>query len=341
MTSELHVLVPFWGLAGGVIKILDYAAHGVAAGFDVTLWAPVAEPQDPLVATLPVVERLGAGGVTRRCLDDLSELRVGENDRVLFTEPAHLRLLDPLGIPAEQTIQLIQGTRHATPTWNHGLNYRILHRPLTRIAVSEQVHDAIVPHVHPALPLHLVPEGHDIEYFSVDRPPITDRRPVRVLYNTWKSDLGDRVAEACADDDVSFTAMRVPKSWPALRNHYRAADIFLGAPGPEEGFYLPGIEAMAARCAVVMALVGGNSAYGLPGANMVECRYDDAQDHASAIRSLVEDTETRRSITKTGLETARRHRIGYERQIAMDVLRNPLGNYDEAVLTPATTNEGP
>lgn len=340
MTPQLHVFVPFWGLAGGVIKVLDYAHHGVAAGFAVTLWAPVAEPDDPLVTGLPVVERLFAQGVQRRGFAELDTLRVGPSDLVLFTEPAHVQLIDPLGIPAEQTIQLIQGTRHATPTWNNGLNYRVLHRPFVRIAVTEQVRQAIGPHVHPGLPLHLIVEGHDVDYFRVARPPVADTGPVRVLYSTWKSDLGDRVRELCSDERVSFTAMRTAKGWPTLRNHYRSADIFLGAPGPEEGFYLPGLEAMAAKCAVVMALVGGNAAYAVPEANMIACDYEDAPEHLAAIRALVTDTEKRLALAESASHTARAHHIDGERDRAIEVLRNPLGNYDEAARAQAPTTRG-
>lgn len=339
MTGRLHVLVPFWGLAGGVIKVLDYAEHGQRAGFDVTLWAPEEEPTDPLLETLPVLERLVAADVGRRRLDTLSAGDIGDDDLMLFTEPAHGALIDRLGVRPERVIHLVQGTRHATPTWNGGLHYRLLHRRFVRIAVSAQVHAAIAPHVHPALRLHVVPEGHDVDYFAVDRPPAGAGR-VRVLYSTWKSNLGDRVSELCGGDDIAFTAMRTPKSWPALANHYRSTDIFLGCPGPEEGFYLPGLEAMAAGCAVVMSLVGGNEAYAHDGINMVACPYDDALSHAMAIRRLARQPELRQSLSSAGYATAQEHRLEPERQLAQQIMRDPLGNYDDAVVTGESSTKG-
>ena len=329
MKPKLHVLVPFWGLAGGVIKVLDYAEHGHHGGFEVTLWATTPGTSDPLVTSLPVMERLLAAGVTYRPLDELSEIDLGEQDRLLFTEPAHAAIVDRMGAPAERLIHLVQGTRHATPTWNNGLHYRLLHRPFVRIAVSEQVRSAIAPHVHKALPLHLVPEGHDIDYFTLDRSAMNTGTPLRVLYSTWKSDLGDAVEKLCDPTEVVFTAMRSAQSWPSLRNYYRAADIFLAAPGPEEGFYLPGLEAMAAQCAVVMALVGGNEAYATPGHNMITASFDDATEHAAAISQLAGDTDLRAALLAAGLQTAQGRRLEHERNAALRILRSPLENYDE------------
>lgn len=329
MKPQLHILVPFWGLAGGVIKVLDYAQHGQRGGYDVTLWAPAAGTSEPLMTSLPVMERIRAGGVQFRVLEDLAKVQLSEHDRLLFTEPAHAAIVDRIGAPAERLIHLVQGTRHATPTWNNGLHYRLLHRPFVRIAVSEQVRSAIAPHVHPALPLHLVPEGHDIDYFTVERQAMNTTSPLRVLYNTWKSDLGDAVAKLCDPTEVVFTAIRSPMSWPTLRDHYRDADIFLAAPGPEEGFYLPGLEAMAAQCAVVMALVGGNEAYGVPGHNMVTATFDDPEEHAAALSQLAGDGDLRSRVIAAGLITARERRLDQERTAALKILRSPLENYDE------------
>ena len=342
MTTRLHVLIPFWGLAGGVIKMLDYANHGRRGGFDVTLWAPEAEPTNPLLESLPALQRVSGPDVHRRRLDNLDASHVASSDLVLFTEPAHAAIIDRLGISPERVIHLVQGTRHATPTWNNGLHYRLLHRPFVRIVISEQVRDAVAPHVHPALPLHLVPEGHDTGYFAVDRPLVSPTDPVRVLYSTWKSDLGGRVTSLCHDDpDIVFTAMRTPKSWPMLLNHYRSADIFLGCPGPEEGFYLPGLEAMSAGCTVVMALVGGNEAYAVDGENMVACTYDDAPGHAEAIRALASNRERRRSLNLAGHDTASQHNLDREQLLAQQIMRDPLGNYDAVVSGRPTTKGAP
>ena len=328
MTGKLHVLVPFWGLAGGVIKVLDYAEHGVEAGFDVTLWSESDHSDAATIASLPVLQRLLSHGVTHRRLDELPGLGLTSDDRVLFSEPAHAAVIDRTTAKLGQVIHLVQGTRHATPTWNSGLHFRLLHRPLVRVVVSDQVREAIDPHVNTRLPVHTVIEGHDIDYFAAPRSP-KPNAIARVLYSTWKSDLGDRVAELVDPQVATFIAMRGSVDWPTLRNRYQNADIFLGTPGPEEGFYLPGLEAMAAGCAVVMSLVGGNAAYGESEVNMIACPYDDAAAHATALIGLAGDAQRRQALVTAGRQAADRHRLDRERDEAIAIMREPLGNYDD------------
>lgn len=334
MTPSLHVLVPFWGLAGGLIKVLDFAEHGCDAGFEVTLWAPESPPKSGPMASLPVLQRVLSKATRLARLDDLAGLTLDDADRLIFTEPHHARLVDRTGAKPEQTIHLVQGTRHANPHWNEGINFRLLHRPYVRVAVSEQVRDAIAAHVNPNLPLHTVVEGHDVDYFALDRENAPPRDEHVVLYTTWKSDLGDRVAGLVTAENIRFVSIREPVGWPALRAHYHAADIFLGAPGPEEGFYLPGLEAMAAQSVVVMALVGGNRAYARDGFNMLACPYDDAQAHAQAIVELAKDPEGMRTLAAQGTDTATQHRLERERRDMRAIFWHPTDRYDEPSIAP-------
>lgn len=327
LPPTIDILVPFWGLAGGVIKLLDYADHAQRLGIATTLWAPPkpTESNDP-IASLPVYERLLSSGQVRiRHLDDLE---FAADATVLFTEPTHHRLIElahhnPLG---ERLIHLVQGTRHATPNWNDGLNYRLLHRPMTRIAVSDQVANAIVPIVNTRYDVHTIVEGHDWEYFSGRPTPNSatsesGTRRLRVLYTTWKSDLGDRIANAASDgDDFAFVAVRTPLAWPTLRNRYHGADVLLCTPGVQEGFYLPGLEAMAARAVVVTALVGGNEAYIRADVNALVVPYDDVAAHLRALRTLRDDAELRNRLLAGGVETLRAHTLDRERAAFAEVL---------------------
>lgn len=312
---ELHVLVPFWGMAGGVIKVLDYARHAVNAGVHVSIWAPPFDGAANPVASLPVVSALRAAPTVR--FEPLEQLafRDASVPWVLFTEPGHMRLIEqaaevPLGA---RLIQLVQGTRHANPDWNDGLNYRLLHRPMTRIAVTSQVAAAIQPHVNRRFETHTIVEGHDCDYFAAGAPERTPGTPLRVLYATWKSDLGDRVAtELASDDSIVFDAIRTDIGWPALRSRYHEADVFLCTPGPEEGFYLPGLEAMAAGCAVVSAFVGGNEAYLDEGQNVLRAGYDDVESHARALRHLSKDNDAHQLLVRRGRITTTQHLLQRE-----------------------------
>lgn len=329
--TNLSVLVPFWGLAGGVIKILDYAAHGVDLGLAVTVWAPPLPEADHPIHQLPVARRLiDDPAVDIALLDELDlRDRAGVGHVALFTEPTHHRLIErAIDRPLGATLcHLVQGTRHANPLWQDGVNYRLLHRPMTRIAVTPQVFDAISPLVNQRFSLTTIVEGHAAEYFSGrpsrDTLETQTARPLRVLYTTWKSDLGDRVAELLANDErFAFIAVRSETSWPALRNRYHGADVLLCAPGPEEGFYLPGLEAMAAEVAVVSAVVGGNATYLHDGENALVVGYDDAEQHRAALVRLAENPSLRQTLVATGRETIARHSLVRERADFKSVLAN-------------------
>lgn len=316
LPSTLHVLVPFWGLAGGVIKMLDYANHAITAGVrQVVVWAPPTPADDEPIMGLPVVGRLfNSARVDIRPIDDLRD--DSAEPWVLFTEPTHHPLIEnrfdaPL---RHRLIHLVQGTRHANPAWSDGRNYRLLHRPMSRIAVSDQVATAITPALNTRFPMHTIIEGHDVEFFAAGALDRGGRRSAfRVLYTTWKSDLGDRVAEALTDEPlISFDAIRGECGWPELRSRYHSADVFLCSPGPEEGFYLPGLEAMAAGCAVLTAFVGGNEAYAIAGENVAQAQFDDAESHAQALRGLLTNPTLRNALVAGGLRTADAHTLNRE-----------------------------
>ena len=318
MTASIDVLVPFWGLAGGVIKILDYADHAAHLGRDVQLWAPPVPSDDQLLESLPVVRRLFDAQNVRVGL--LNELDIDRSDVVLFTDPTHHELIERTCSTeiASRLLHLIQGTRHANPRWLDGRNYRLLHRPMNRISVSQQVTEAIRPLVNKRFAIHTIVEGHDIDYFSNrSRPDLPEGAVPRILYTTWKSDLGDRVRDRFERIEgapkVAWIAVREPMGWPALRNRYHGADIFLCTPGPEEGFYLPGLEAMAAGAAVITSLVGGNAAYVQANDNAVVAEYDDVDAHVDAIMALLADRHTRATLVKNAYSTAQRHRLDRER----------------------------
>lgn len=333
----LHVLVPFWGMAGGVIKVLDYASHASNAGIDVRIWAPALPPPTAAVCSLPVFDALGrASNVEFRRIDDVS-FDGAPDPWVLFTEPAHHALIEQNaeGSLGQHIIHLIQGTRHANPSWNGGLHYRLLHRPMTRIAVTEQVAEAIRPHVNTRFALHVIREGHDIAYFRDGAPDRTPHGgPLRVLYTNWKSDLGDRVAHALTDNAaLVFDAISTECTWDELRRRYHAADIFMCTPGPEEGFYLPGLEAMAAGCVVVSAFVGGNEAYLIDGVNCIRTPHDDAHAHAVALAGLASDRSRHSPLIAAGSQTITDHTLERERDEFINHLRRLSLPNSDAELT--------
>jgi glycosyltransferase involved in cell wall biosynthesis len=83
----------------------------------------------------------------------------------------------------------------------------------------------------------------------------------------------------------------------------------------EEGFYMPGLEAMAAGAVVISSDAGGNRAYCNFGENCIEVGMDDARGYVDALDSLrtasAEEIERLRS---NGYETVGRHTLKHERE---------------------------
>lgn len=285
----IHVLTPTYKPVGGVVKIMDYVNHALAADYAVSVWCP-----QQWEASLPLfrIERFG------HLADDPavefhSRDRIGFGDRDLAFvslpvnfERAHRAL--PEGMSPERIIHIIQNVRHVTPTWGDGYPVRLLTRPAARISINDIVADVIGPWLDPRAFHEVIPLGHELAFFHRERTGPLDG-PVKVAHTTWKSDVGDRTEALLLDDPrFTFRAIRETVSWTELRDLYEWADVFLCTPNPEEGLYLPGIEAMAGGCLVVSPDVGGNMAYCRPDENCLLVDLDDPASYADALRTIAD-----------------------------------------------------
>lgn len=290
--ATLHVLTPTWKPNGGVVKIMDYVAHARAMGYRVEVSCREPWSADlPLFTTKrfkPLARDEGIVFHTRR------QLAIGPDDLVFMSlpieyEPAYASL--PRGRSSERIIHAIQNVRHITPEWTDGYALRLLTKPLSRISVNSVVGEVITPFLDPRALHRVIPLAHDIGYFAKKRTgglfeDGAPRRPIRVAHMTWKSDVGDWTEAALDTDEFEFRAIRETVDWKPLRQLYHWADVFLAAPGPEEGHYLPGVEAMSAGALVVTPDVGGNMAYCRPDVNCLLVDYDDPASYAAALRRL-------------------------------------------------------
>ncbi len=313
--ETFHIVFPLWAPVGGVIKILDYLHHTLDIGFGKAVaWGPpLPGPEAAIRHHAAWVRAHEDPRIEFRLLKDLE---LPESAWVLFSEPSQhpdIEVALPSGSDPARVIHLVQNTRHANPNWHLGFPYLLLHRPITRIHVTHEVADAVAPVVNTHLPSWTIVEGHGWEYFSATHDP--ERvGPLRVGYTTWKSDLGDRVRDCFQGDDrVTFDALRGPATWEDIRALYHRCDVWLSAPGPEEGFYLPGLEAMAADLVVVSALVGGNRAYLRANENCLAPEFEDAQDHADAIHSLLDDGDLAATLRRGSKDTLALHTLERER----------------------------
>jgi hypothetical protein len=285
--ARIFFLVPGFRPTGGVVKVLDYAAHARDLGYD-----PVICCHQPFRPDLPLlrVERFGTltpeNGV--RYLKGFG-FEVAPPDRAFFSWPRHYDLvaarLAP-GVSSERAIHIVQNTRHGNPAWLDGLATRLLALPMARIMITREVHEACRPFLNPDSPTRLIPEGHNWQYFLRERRGGLPR-PIKVAYATWKSPAGIAVEEALAGDPrFTFRSIRETVAWPELRDLYHWCDVFLGFPNPQEGFYLVGLEAMAAGALFVTPDVEGNRAYCRWGENCLRVEWNAVPSYLAALERL-------------------------------------------------------
>jgi glycosyltransferase involved in cell wall biosynthesis len=156
--------------------------------------------------------------------------------------------------------------------------------------------------------------GNDSAFFAKKRSGSLGR-PIRVGYTTWKSGVGDEVAALLKGSaDFVFRAIRNPVGWGELRALYHWSDVFLGTPLAEEGFYMPGLEAMAAGAVVISPDAGGNMAYCEFGENCLGVGLDDAAGYVEVLEGLrAGDAGEVERLRRNGYETVGRHTLEHER----------------------------
>mgnify|MGYP000359281533 CR=1 FL=1 len=284
---------------GGVVKIFDYMNHARDLGYQLHLVCPQELTDDSTIRDLPqfapVLDAMTMSG-------DLY-FPIQDDDLVFFSWPAHYQQIShclPPGFDHHRLIHIVQNVRHGNPQWIGGYATRLLARPLSRIMISHETMEACRRWLNPRSPTVTIVEGHNWEYFARQRyGGLPD--PVRVGYTTWKSPVGVEVEELLADDSrFVFRSIRGPAGWTEIAELYDWSDAFMGCPGPEEGFYLVGLEALAAGCLLIMADAVGNRAYARWGENCTRVRLDDAEAYCRELVTMadwstqqVEDRRTR------------------------------------------------
>jgi glycosyltransferase involved in cell wall biosynthesis len=191
---------------------------------------------------------------------------------------------------------------------------RLLSRPMARIMTNDVVLEAVKPYLNPSSMTEVIDLGNDSDFFAKHRSGDFGDR-IKVGYTTWKSDVGDEVASMLAGSPhFEFRAIRNPVGWAELRELYHWSDVFLATPLVEEGFYMPGLEAMAAGAIVISSDAGGNRAYCRFGENCLEVGMDEAGDYVGALERLrVAGRGEIERLRSNGYETVGRHTLERER----------------------------
>jgi len=321
--SRIYFLVPGLHPRGGVVKVFDYARHALDLGHE-----PVICAGKPFRPNLPLFQMERFARLTPeaglRYVRDF-DFRADPGDLVFFSWPGHHELVAARRHPAtrpEQVIHIVQGTRHGNPDWLDGLGVRLLAEPMARIMVTQEVLEACLPHLNPESPTRVIPEGHDWPFFFRERSGGLPR-PVGVGYTTWKSEVGREVEEAlAADPRFAFRCIRERVGWEALRDLYHWADVFLGTPMRQEGFYLVGLEALAAGALLVTPDAGGNRAYCRWGENCLQVEWGAAPSYVEALDRIAAMGEAQvEAMRQAGYAVLGNHTLEEERRRFGEFLR--------------------
>ena len=300
MTRSMLFRRQFLGYSGGHGKVWDYFRHAQAhSGWDACIhftrdsidegnpWRDAGEPE-------------------------VDEWRPRDADAIFIAGMDWL--CHPEDSRDRPVINLIQGVHHA----DHGQPLReFLTRPAIRICVGQPVADAITATGLLRGPCLVVDSGLDLGKVSEPAGATID-----VFVAAQKQPLlGEDVAQCLRSEGivVDCAASWLPRSEFLAR--MRRARVVIALPLQREGFYLPGLEAMASSCAVVMPDAIGNRAYADPGLNAL-MPLMEVDAIVSATREILFDASLYRSLVQAGTATAARHTLGRERAAFHRILDN-------------------
>ena len=282
----------FDNYTGGHGKVLDYIGHSDAhPGFTARVFVDArSRMQDN-----PFLDHPSSRvGVPVPASGDMLFL-AGEDWSRLPPESAHRVVLN-----------LIQGVRHADP----GSSLRsYLSRKAIRICVSQAVADAIRATGEVCGPVHVIPAALSLPKAA----PVAPRLREGIFIAAHKQpELGVALADALRAQghtvDLQLGLVE--------RNEFLAklarAEVAIPLPLAQEGFFLPGLEAMALGCLLVGVDAAGNREYLRDGVNAIVAAPTLA-GILEAVSRLPADRPARDAMIAAGSETAAAFSLAHER----------------------------
>ena len=213
-------------------------------------------------------------------------------DICFFTLPSSYKALRKAYFAARAEastyIHLLQNVRVANIAFDNGFAYRLLPKRMNRIAITREVYDAVLPYVSDIELLSLIPHGFDFDLFS--KAPAPDD-PIIINYNMFKGSLASEVASHFTKNSRISGFVKSDKeiSWEKLADNYKRSSVFVATPHPQEGLYLPGLEAMAAGHLLVVPDAIGNRFYCDFDVNCCLVPYEDLSAYVAKIEWTIEN----------------------------------------------------
>ena len=284
---------------GGHGKVWDYFNHAIALGLDARVYLTPDSLRDASNPWLSMPQRIESAWQPEKA--DLLFLA--------GMDWAELGAFDTLDIPV---INLVQHVRHADPALPLR---RFLSRQAWRICVSRAVAKAIVATGEVVGAVRVIPAALNLPAIEA---ACTGARH-GVFIGAFKNPvLGQSLHELLKRQGQPC---RLSTNWLPRRDFLEAlasARTAVLLPHATEGFFLPGLEAMALDCAVVMPDCTGNSEYAVDGFNCL-MPAPTAPSLSVAVARL-QDHGLHDSVRTAGVQTAARHTLLGEREAFASVL---------------------
>jgi len=291
----------FLGYTGGHGKVWDYFNHAIALGWDARVHLTAGSLRDASNPWMAMPERIEP------------RWQPGQAD-ALFLGGMDWQAL-PNGLETRMPVfNLVQHVRHA----DSALPLRgFLGRRAWRVCVSTPVAEAIDATGLVNGPIRVIPAALDAAVTSMASPP---RRAGVFIAAQKHPQLGRALADVLADLDQP---VRLADEWMPRADYLHAlanATVAVTLPHATEGFFLPGLEAMALGAALVMPDSVGSREYA---ADDVNCLVPGATADALAVavRRLCTDADLRTRLIEAGQTTAARHAPEQERGSFAALLR--------------------
>lgn len=317
---NLYVLSPNFRPVGGIAKLLDYAVHADHEKYDVHFVTITDNHIGSGVLDKPYYRR--SRHVVK--LSKLDEVTFCDGDIVLFSLPQDFnRLLKRLhicGYPDVTIVHLVQNVRHENVFFENGIARQLLFKGLFRICITQQVYAVVSKYNISSEMTTVIPHCFDFIFFKNET--LSHVPTLRIGYNTFKSKFGELVQSECLKRNlpVTFLTANSGISWDNLRDFYFSCDVFLGTPLREEGYYLPGMEALAAGNILICPDAVGNKSY-LSNEFVKIPRFENVDDYVFEIELLLKtDCDARAELRKSAVEFASQYRLEAEAELFNDFL---------------------
>ncbi|PIL21984.1 hypothetical protein P775_01420 [Puniceibacterium antarcticum] len=212
-------------------------------------------------------------------------------------------------------VNLVQGLRHASPS---NPLFGFLRRRAIRLCVSDQVAQALKATVLCNGPIHVIPNGIDFGLLPVSDGIVDcDIFVSGSKQPRLASDLTARLQEQGYTVDCQIE--HLPRSVFLTRMARTRVVVLL--PLPEEGFYLPSLEALAMGLVVICPDCIGNRAFCIDRVTALTPPLD--LDHlVAAVHEVTRDPLLSKTLRDKGKEISLRHDIRSERETFLNILED-------------------